>query len=122
MPARRRLKNWFEEEKAEGFLEGFKEGYLEGFQESFRKYHAESGLNARTEALRALLPHLIRRKLGRVSVATESRLAAATSADLELWAERVLSVSTISEVWRRGRESPASQPPASDRQSSLPAP
>jgi len=80
MTARQRIQDWFEKEKASNIAEGRVEG--------------------RAEGQRRLVEKLLRLKFGVLSEAALARIAAATSTQLELWAERVLSADSLDEVWQ----------------------
>jgi len=76
MTARQRIKEWFEKEKASNIAEG------------------------RTEGQRRLVEKLLRLKFGVLSEPALARIAAATSKQLDLWAERVLTAAALDEVWQ----------------------
>ncbi len=86
MTNKQRLKAWYDEEKAASRAEGHQEGRTEGRQEGHQEGQCD------------LLANLLRFKFGPLDVAIESRLAAATPAELNRWAERMLSASSLSEV------------------------
>lgn len=53
----------------------------------------------RADGQRALLAKLLKLKFGSLDAAAEARLASGTPAQLGLWAERVLSASSLDEIW-----------------------
>jgi hypothetical protein len=71
MTTRERLKNWYDEQQA----------------------------TSRAEGQRTLLEKLLKLKFGELNATAEARLAAATSAQLVRWAERVLTAGSLDEVW-----------------------
>ena len=54
----------------------------------------------RVEGERAVLERQLRRRFGRLPPATAERLAGASAADLEAWAENVLDAETVGDVFR----------------------
>jgi predicted transposase/invertase (TIGR01784 family) len=68
-------------------------------EEAREKGHIEGRETGRTEGRRALLLRLLASKFGPVSRDTDQRIAAATAADLDRWAERLLTAERLDEVW-----------------------
>ncbi len=87
MTTRERLQNWYDEQKAALLAEGEQKGRAEGERKG------------RAEGQRSLLAKLLRLKFGPLDAATESRLIAATPAELGRWAERVLTAASLDEIW-----------------------
>jgi len=96
MTARQRIKEWFEKEKASNIAAGRELGRAEGLAEA-RELERAEGL---VEGQRWLVEKLLRLKFGVLSEAALARIAAATSTQLELWAERVLTAAALDEVWQ----------------------
>ncbi len=87
MTTRQRLQDWYDKQQAVSRAEGRQEGRAEGRREG------------RAEGQRNLLAKLLKLKFGPLDAATEDRLAAASLAELGSWAERVLSASSLAEIW-----------------------
>jgi hypothetical protein len=67
--------------------------------EAWRRAAVQEGLDQGLERERKLLLRLLRRRFGvEVDGETERRVAAASAEQVELWAERVLSASTLAEL------------------------
>jgi hypothetical protein len=67
--------------------------------ESWRREAIQEGLQQGLERERKLLLRLLRRRFGaEVDGETEHRVAAATAEQVEVWAERVLSAATLTEL------------------------
>jgi flagellar biosynthesis/type III secretory pathway protein FliH len=73
--------------KAEGITEGKAEGKAEG---------EAAGL---VQGERLLLKRLFMRRFGPMATSIEEKLAAATSEQLEIWADRVLDAATLDDVF-----------------------
>ncbi len=99
----RDLKNVVDTARAEGREEGRAEGLAEGLAEGEArgeaKGRAEGEAIGETKAQRALLRKLLTLKFGPLPAWAESRLATANSAQLEVWAERVLTAEGLEGVW-----------------------
>jgi hypothetical protein len=68
----------------------------EDIVENFRREAVQEGV---TQGERKVLLRQLRRRFGaEVDAETERRVAAATGEQLEVWAERVLSASTLIEI------------------------
>jgi len=80
MTARQRIQDWFEKGKASNIAEGRTEGLVEG--------------------QRWLVEKQLRLKFGVLGEPALARIATATSTQLDLWAERVLSAASLDEVWQ----------------------
>lgn len=83
MTTRERLQHWYDDQKAALLAEGKKQGRVEG----------------RADGQRSLLGKQLKLKFGPLGAAVEERLASATPAQLGRWAERVLTASTLDEIW-----------------------
>lgn len=67
--------------------------------ETWRREAIQEGLQQGLERERKLLLRLLRRRFGsEVDGETERRVAAASAEHVELWAERVLSAATLTEL------------------------
>lgn len=73
--------------KNEGERDGLKKGREEGREEG------------RLEARRSLVGRLLRLKFRSLPPAAERRLAAATSDELTLWADRIVSATTLDDIF-----------------------
>jgi len=73
--------------RAEGLVEGRAEGLVEGRAEGL------------VEGERLLLQKLLTRRFGELSADARRRLERASEAELERWAERVLTAATLDEVF-----------------------
>ena len=76
--------------KAEGLLEGKAEGLLEG--------KAEGLLEGKAEGKAELLLKLLAIRFGPLPEPTRARITAATTEQIDTWAERMLTASTLDEV------------------------
>jgi hypothetical protein len=86
------VENFRREAFLEGERAGFQEGERAGFQEGER-----AGFQ---QGERAVLLRLLRRRFGpEVDTHVEQRIVAASSEQLEIWAERVLSAATLAELF-----------------------
>ena len=92
--------------KAEAFAEGLEQGLARGVEQGLARgveqglaRGVEQGL-ARGQAAgaRQILRRLLELKFGAVSEETEARLEAASEAQLERWAGRVLTANSVAEV------------------------
>ena len=67
--------------------------------ETWRREAVQEGIEQGVERERKLLLRLLRRRFGaEVDGAIERRVAAAHAEQIEIWAERVLSASTLAEL------------------------
>lgn len=62
--------------------------------------HAAGESAGRAAGERAILRRLIERRFGPLSAETEARLAAATLADLDHWADAILDATSLADVLR----------------------
>jgi flagellar biosynthesis/type III secretory pathway protein FliH len=95
MTTRERLKHWYDEQQAASRAEGAKQGRESGLREGLEK-GLEKG---RAEGQRNLLAKQLKLKFGPLDAAAEARLAGASSAQLNRWAERVLTAGSLDEIW-----------------------
>ncbi|WP_313053315.1 DUF4351 domain-containing protein [Pseudomonas lopnurensis] len=79
-----RVKDWTRDWREQGIEEGRKKGIEEG----------------RQEGERAMLIRLLSRRFGTLDEETLQRLADASSAELESWAERILNATSLEDVFR----------------------
>lgn len=115
MTTRERLKIWYDEQQATSRAEGVKQGLTEGVKQGIQK-GIEEGIQkgiqkgiqegtrrgiqkGQADGQRTLLAKLLKLKFGPLDAAAEERLASGTPAQLGLWAERVLSASSLDEIW-----------------------
>jgi len=96
MTVRERLKDWYQKEKATHLAEGRAEGRAEGVEEGVKK----GVRKGRAEGQKTVVEKQLRLKFGPLDEAAQARLAAATSRQLDQWAERVLTASSLDEIWR----------------------
>ena len=95
MTTKQRLDNWLIETKSASRQEGLQLGIEKGLQEGLQK-----GLQkGRSEGQRSLLAKLLQLKFGQLDASTEARLAKASAAQLGVWGERVLTASSLDEIW-----------------------
>ncbi|MBE7373876.1 DUF4351 domain-containing protein, partial [Pseudomonas lopnurensis] len=87
-----RVKDWTRDWREQGIEEGRKKGLEEG-----RKEGREKG---REEGERAMLIRLLSRRFGTLDEETLQRLADASSAELESWAERILDAASLEDVFQ----------------------
>ncbi len=87
MTTRERLEHWYQEQRDALLAEGRQEGRQEGVKQG------------RTEGQRGILAKQLKLKFGPLDAEAEARLAQATSAQLGRWAERVLTASSLAEIW-----------------------
>jgi predicted transposase/invertase (TIGR01784 family) len=83
--------------RAEGEAKGRAEGEAKGRAEGEAKGRAEGLLQGRT----SLLERLLSRKFGPLPAEARARLEAASSADIEGWAERVLFAQSLEQVFEK---------------------
>ena len=76
----------------EGIEQGIEQGIERGMERGMQQ--------GRVEGERAVLERQLRRRFGLLPPATVSRLARASVADLETWAENVLDAETLADVFR----------------------
>jgi predicted transposase/invertase (TIGR01784 family) len=88
------LKKYFDQGRREGRQEGRQEGRREGRQEGRQE--------GRLEGEFRLLFRQLRRRFGELPGWAEERLRQASSGMLETWSERVLTASTLEEVFSEG--------------------
>lgn len=82
-------------ERAAARKDGIREGRKEGIQEGIQKGRQEG----RQEGQRSLLAKLFQLKFGKLDQQTEKRLTEADPAQLQVWAERILTASSMDEIW-----------------------
>ena len=80
--------------------EGMEQGRVEGMEQGMEQGMARGMAQGRVDGQRAVLERLLRRPFGRLPPATAERLAGASAADLEAWAENVLDAETVGDVFR----------------------
>ncbi|MFW5724306.1 MAG: DUF4351 domain-containing protein [Halochromatium sp.] len=78
-----RVIEWTQDWKQQGYDSGFGEGFGEGFDKG--------------EA--ALLERQLRKRFGPLDADTEARLQAASSAEIERWAERIFDARQLADVF-----------------------
>jgi hypothetical protein len=82
----------------QGLAQGVQQGLAQGVQQGLAQ-GVQQGLAQGVERERKLLLRLLRRRFGaEVDGETERRVAAAPAEQIEVWAERVLSASTLAEL------------------------
>ena len=89
----------------EGMERGMQQGRVEGMQqgrvEGMEQGRVEGMEQGRVDGERAVLERQLKRRFGRLPPATAERLAGASAADLEAWAENVLDAETVGDVFRQ---------------------
>ena len=85
-----KMHNTWEKARELGFKEGFEKGFKEKFEEGFKE-----GVKM---GMREPLLRQLRARFGELPAAAVDRLQAADTAELEQWADRVLSAKTLAEV------------------------
>jgi len=86
-------------ERAEGEAKGRAEGRAEGEAKGRAEGEAKGRAEGRAEGEASLLETLLTRKFGQLPEAVRVRLHSATPTDIERWAERVLTASTLDAVF-----------------------
>ncbi|MGF1546416.1 MAG: DUF4351 domain-containing protein [Thiotrichales bacterium] len=81
------LENWAKKERQEGWKEGLQKGLEQGLEQGLREGQAE------------LLRRQLTRRFGPLPSATQTRLAQATLAQLETWADNILDAETLEAVF-----------------------
>ncbi len=103
MTTKERLKTWYDEQqaasRAQGLDEGIEQGLQEGIQKGLQEGIRKGIQKGRAEGQRTLLAKQLKLKFGTLDAAAEARLANATAAQLGVWAERVLTASSLDEIW-----------------------
>ena len=96
---RRRLSIVFDQHIGGPSMKKFESTYDRITRESRAEGKAEGKAEGRAEGAAALLQQLLRRRFGAIPKATAARLAKASSADINRWAERVLDAATLADVF-----------------------
>ena len=99
MTLAQRLKRSYDQERATARAEGRQEGRQEGLQEGQQKGRQEGLQEGLEKGQRSLLAKQLRLKFGALDADTERRLTEADLTQLQLWAERILTVKTLAQVW-----------------------
>jgi hypothetical protein len=90
---------WRQEAIQEGVRQGREEGVRQGREEGVRQGREEGVRQGREEGRRKLLLHVLRGRFGnQVDGETERRLEQASAAQIEIWADRVVSTATLAEL------------------------
>ena len=94
------------EGRAEGMVEGRAEGMVEGRAEGIVEGRAQGIVEGmeqgRVDGERALLERQLLHRFGPLSAEVAARVDAATAADIEIWAEKVLDADTLEDVFNSG--------------------
>ena len=99
MTLAQRLKRSYDQERATARAEGRQEGRQEGLQDGQQKGRQEGLQEGLEKGQRSLLAKQLRLKFGALDADTERRLTEADLTQLQLWAERILTVETLAQVW-----------------------
>ncbi len=82
------METWSERHLNKGIRQGRLEGRLEGLEEG------------RKESALHMLTRLLSKRFGPLDEAVQARLQAASLAELEAWADRLLEADTLAEVFQ----------------------
>jgi hypothetical protein len=93
-------KRYLSRGRAEGEAKGRTEGEAKGRTEGEAKGRTEGEAKGRTEGEAKLLSKQLTLKFGPLDDATTQRLRAASTAEIELWAERILTADSLDDVFR----------------------
>ena len=89
--------------REEGLERGIEQGRRQGRAEGVRQGRQEGVRQGRAEGERALLERQLLRRFGMLPPVIGAQLSAASEAELEAWADRVLDAATLDEVFETGR-------------------
>jgi hypothetical protein len=93
------VETWRREAIQEGVKQGLEEGVKQGLEEGVKQGLEEGVKQGLEQGERKLLLRMLRRRFGaEVDGETERRVAMAPAEQIEVWAERVLSATTLAEV------------------------
>ena len=90
---------WTENWKRQGLQEGRREGLQVGRQEGLQEGRQEGRQIGRHEGESTLLERLLAKRFGPLDDDIRARLKAASSEQLETWAERLLDAANLSDVF-----------------------
>ena len=86
-----RIQQWYREHEERGLQQGLQQGLQRGRQEGRQEGHHEAEVR--------LLSKMLALRFGPLAPAVAERLNASTADERSVWAERLLSVSTLDEVF-----------------------
>jgi len=93
------VETWRQEAIQEGVKQGLEEGVKQGLEEGVKQGLEEGVKQGLEQGERKLLLRMLRRRFGaEVDGETERRVAAASAEQVEVWAERVLSATSLAEL------------------------
>jgi flagellar biosynthesis/type III secretory pathway protein FliH len=83
-----------------GMEQGMEQGIQRGMEQGIQRGIEQGMQQGRLEGERAVLGRLLQRRFGPLSAELRERLDRASSAELEMWAERVLDADSLQDVFR----------------------
>ena len=87
------------EGREEGLAEGLERGMRQGMQQGMEQGMRQGTRQGRVDGERVVLERLLRRRFGSLSPEVEERMAEASAADLETWADKVLDADALEDVF-----------------------
>ena len=82
-----------------GMKQGMQQGMEQGMEQGMRQGKRQGMRQGRVDGERVVMERLLRRRFGSLSPEIEERVAEASAADLEAWADTLLDADTLEDVF-----------------------